>query len=54
MNWKPGTILKRPIGGFFGILFSHTGVYIGNGVVIHFNGEKKEKRRRGATERYCA
>jgi len=41
MSFGPGTILKRRLGGLFGLFYSHMGVYIGNGRVVHFNGETK-------------
>ena len=44
MNYEPGTILKRPLGGLAGWLYSHMGVYVGDGTVIHFNGEKQKSR----------
>jgi Lecithin retinol acyltransferase len=42
MSFMPGTILKRPLGGFFGLFYSHMGIYLGNGLVEHFNGETKK------------
>jgi hypothetical protein len=43
MSFMPGTILKRPLCGFFSrLFFFHMGVYIDNGLVIHFNGETKK------------
>jgi Lecithin retinol acyltransferase len=42
MDLMPGTIVKRQLGGFFGLFYSHMGVYVGNGLVVHFNGEKKK------------
>jgi hypothetical protein len=43
MSLMPGTILKRPLDGFFLRLFYyHLGVYVGDGLVVHFNGEAKK------------
>jgi hypothetical protein len=42
MDFEPGTILKRPLGGPAGWLFSHLGVYVGDDVVIDFSGEKQK------------
>lgn len=40
--FPPGSILKRPLPAFWGLFFLHMGIYIGNGQVIHFNGERKK------------
>ncbi len=43
MYFQPGSIIKRPLEGFFyGMLYDHMGIYIGNNEVIHFNGHNKK------------
>lgn len=37
-KFTPGSILKRDLDGLPGLAFSHVGVYVGQGQVIHFNG----------------
>jgi Lecithin retinol acyltransferase len=44
MSFEPGSILKRRLGGWYGQLYYHMGVYVGDGLVIHFNGEKQKTR----------
>jgi Lecithin retinol acyltransferase len=44
MNFEPGSILKRPLDGLYGWFYCHMGVYVGGGMVIHFNGEKQKTR----------
>jgi hypothetical protein len=44
MDFEPGSILKRSLGGWYGWLYCHMGVYVGGGMVIHFNGEKQKSR----------
>jgi len=39
MAIKKGSIIQRRVKGLFGKVFVHTGIYIGNGRVIHFDGE---------------
>jgi hypothetical protein len=41
-HFMQGTILERRLGGFFGLFYSHMGVYVGDGLVVHFNGEVKK------------
>jgi hypothetical protein len=38
--FAPGSVVKRPIAGIFGLwgLFKHVGVFVGNGQVVHFAG----------------
>ena len=36
-----GSILRRPIGGWSGLVFCHEGILMESGEVIHFNGESK-------------
>lgn len=42
MSYPVGTILRRPLGGWAGWLFFHWGVYVGEGLVIHYEGEGKK------------
>lgn len=44
MTFEPGSIIKRPIEGFWGWLYDHMGIYIGNNQVVHFSGESKKER----------
>jgi hypothetical protein len=44
MNFEPGSIIKRSLGGWCGLFYYHMGVYIGDGAVIHFNGEKPKSK----------
>src|SRR5690606_36720399 len=41
---SPGTIIKRELFGWWGWCFWHMGVYVGNGMVVHFNGEIKKAK----------
>ncbi len=43
-DFIPGTIVKRSLGGWYGWLYCHMGIYVGGGQVIHFNGEKQKTR----------
>ncbi len=43
-EFVPGTILKRSLGGWYGWIYCHMGIYVGDGRVIHFNGEKQKSR----------
>lgn len=36
---RPGSIIKRDLDGAAGLAFSHVGIYVGEGKVIHFDGE---------------
>jgi hypothetical protein len=58
MNFAPGSIIKRSLGGWSGLLYCHMGVYIGDGMVIHFNGEKQKTRnavlRKDTLEKFAA
>lgn len=57
MNFEPGSIIKRPLGGLYGLFYCHMGVYVGDGMVIHFNGEKQKTRhavlRKDTLERFA-
>ncbi len=57
MTFEPGSIIKRPLGGWYGRLYCHMGVYVGAGMVIHFNGEKQKTRnavlRRDSLEKFA-
>lgn len=44
MKLVPGTIIKRPLGGLWGLFYSHMGIYVGADSVIHLNGETKGNR----------
>jgi hypothetical protein len=58
MNFEPGSIVKRPLSGFWGVFYCHMGVYVGDGMVIHFNGEKQKSRNarlcRDSLEKFAA
>jgi hypothetical protein len=57
MDFVPGSILKRPLGGWYGWLYCHMGVYVGDGMIVHFNGEKQKTRnavlRKETLERFA-
>ncbi|NUM34239.1 MAG: lecithin retinol acyltransferase family protein, partial [Candidatus Brocadiae bacterium] len=42
MGFVPGSIIKRPVNGFWGLFYNHMGIYIGNDEVVHFSGESKK------------
>ncbi len=42
MGFVPGSIVKRPVNGFWGLFYNHMGIYIGNDEVVHFSGESKK------------
>ena len=46
MQFEPGSILKRRLGGWYGQVYYHMGVYVGDGMVVHFNGEKQKQATR--------
>ena len=58
MDITPGTIVKRRLHGLYGLLYWHMGVYVGDGTVVHYNGETKKTRgavlRRDALEAFAA
>lgn len=44
MKIQKGSIIRRPLEGMTGNVTYHTGIYIDDNSVIHFNGEKKGDR----------
>lgn len=53
-----GSIIRRKLTGWWGFAYCHMGVYVGNGEVIHFNGERKKHRgarlRRDTVEEFSS
>lgn len=39
LRMRPGSIIKRDLDGAAGVLYSHVGIFVGEGKVIHFDGE---------------
>jgi len=42
-DYPIGSILRRRLDGIFGLFLWHTGVYVGDGKVAHFNGVVKKQ-----------
>jgi len=44
MDYPQGTILRRRLGGLCGLLAWHWGICVGDGSVVHFNGQRRKER----------
>ncbi len=47
MDYPIGSILRRRLGGALGLLCWHWGIYVGDDLVIQFNGERKKQLSAG-------